>query len=85
MTFVTRKHIPRRSFLKGAGATIALPFLDAMMPAFAPAAATKAPVRMAFVYVPNGIIMNQWTPATDGRSFEFPRPKALEPFQKTLF
>jgi len=85
MTFVTRKHIPRRSFLKGAGAAIALPFLDAMMPAFAPAAATKAPVRMAFVYVPNGIIMNQWTPATAGRSFEFPRVlKALEPFREDL-
>jgi hypothetical protein len=85
MNFVTRKYLPRRSFLQGAGAAIALPFLDAMMPAFAPAAATKAPVRMAFVYVPNGIIMNQWTPATDGRSFEFPRIlKALEPFREDL-
>jgi hypothetical protein len=85
MTFVTRRHIPRRSFLKGAGTAIALPFLDAMVPAFAPAAAAQTPVRLAFMYVPNGIIMNHWTPATDGRNFEFPRIlKALVPFREDL-
>ena len=85
MTFVTRRHIPRRSFLKGAGTAIALPFLDAMVPAFAPAAASQTPVRLAFMYVPNGIIMNHWTPATDGRNFELPRIlKALAPFREDL-
>jgi Protein of unknown function (DUF1552) len=85
MKFVTRRHIPRRSFLKGAGTAIALPFLDAMVPAFAAAGATKSPVRMAFMYVPNGIIMKDWTPATDGRSFEIPRIlKPLEPFREDL-
>jgi len=85
MTFITRRHIPRRSFLKGVGTAIALPFLDAMVPAFARAADTTPPARMAFLYVPNGIIMNQWTPATDGRDFKFPRIlKALEPFREDL-
>lgn len=85
MNFVTRRHLPRRSFLKGMGATIALPFLDAMAPAYAPAATTKAPVRMAFVYVPNGIIMKQWTPTTAGSNFELPRIlKPLEPFREDM-
>lgn len=57
------------------GATIALPFLDAMTPAFA---ARKAPnMRLAFVYVPNGVIMDRWTPATEGAPFDF--PPTLEP------
>jgi hypothetical protein len=85
MSFITRRHIPRRSFLKGAGTAIALPFLDAMAPAFARAAATKPPVRMAFLYVPNGIIMKDWTPAAEGSNFEFPRIlKAVEPFRGDL-
>jgi hypothetical protein len=85
MNFITRRHIPRRSFLKGAGTAIALPLLDAMVPAFARAAATKPPVRMAFLYVPNGIVMKDWTPATEGNAFEFPRIlKAVEPFRDDL-
>jgi hypothetical protein len=57
------KSISRRAMLRGMGTTVALPFLDAMVPAFA-ATTAKAPVcRMAFVYVPNGIIMDQWLPA----------------------
>jgi hypothetical protein len=85
MSFITRRHIPRRSFLKGAGAAIALPFLDAMVPAFARAADTKTPVRMAFLYVPNGIVMKDWTPPTEGSHFEFPRIlKAVEPFRDDL-
>jgi hypothetical protein len=85
MTFVTRRHIPRRRFLKGIGTAIALPFLDAMVPAFSRAAETKAPVRMAFLYVPNGIIMKQWTPEANGSNFEFPRIlKGVEPFREDL-
>jgi hypothetical protein len=85
MTFITRRHIARRSFLRGAGAAIALPFLDAMVPAFARAADTQTPVRMAFLYVPNGIVMKNWTPATEGSGFEFRRIlKAVEPFRDDL-
>jgi hypothetical protein len=68
---MTGKHLPRRSFLQGLGASIALPVLDAMRPAFA--AATRSVPRMAFVYVPNGIDMFNWTPAAEGASFELPR------------
>lgn len=76
---ITGKHLPRRTFLRGLGAGVALPLLDAMVPALAAASRSKAqaPVRLAAAYVPNGIIMEHWTPATDGASFELPR--ILEP------
>ncbi|HCC55748.1 MAG TPA: hypothetical protein DEQ47_00510, partial [Solibacterales bacterium] len=75
---MTRKHLPRRTFLRGLGAAVALPFLDAMAPAFgAPrgigGAAKAAPLRMVFNYVPNGIIMDDWTPAAEGSAFEMTR------------
>ena len=74
------KHLNRRTFLRGAGATMALPFLDAMIPSFARAATSKSPCRMAFVYVPNGIVMDQWTPKVTGDvsalPTEFPRISA---------
>src|SRR5271156_2667384 len=80
MRIITGKHLSRRSFRGGAGAAIALPFRDAMRPALA---STVKPVRrLAVVYVPNGIIMNQWTPAETGTNFQFPRIlKPLEPFR----
>jgi len=79
---VTRKHLPRRTFLRGMGAAIALPMLDAMTPAFAAPRAAAAPKRLAFVYVPNGITMEEWTPAAAGRAFEYTRVlKPLEPFR----
>ena len=70
--FITKKHLPRRTFLRGAGAMIALPLLDAMIPARTALAATAAkPLpKMAFVYFPHGAIMEQWTPATEGKEFE---------------
>jgi Protein of unknown function (DUF1552) len=70
--FITKKHLPRRTFLRGAGAMIALPLLDAMIPARTALAATAAkPMpRMAFIYFPHGAIMEQWTPATEGKEFE---------------
>ena len=78
---VTRKHLHRRTFLKGMGAVVALPVLDAMTPAFASAAqAAKAPVRLAFTYVPNGIVMADWTPTVAGRGFEYTR--ILKPLEK---
>ncbi len=59
------RHLSRRAVLRGLGATVALPFLDAMYPAFAAAAVKKtiSANRMAFLYVPNGIVMEEWTPA----------------------
>ena len=80
---LTRKHIPRRMFLRGMGATIALPWLDAMRPALA--ATTKSPMRAMFVYVPNGIMMQSWKPKVAGRDFEFTRIlKPLEPFRENI-
>jgi len=81
---VTRRHLPRRTFLRGMGAVIALPALDAMTPAFASAAtrAASAPRRLAFMYVPNGVTMADWTPRTEGSAFELTRIlKPLEPFR----
>jgi hypothetical protein len=64
---VTRKALSRRTILKGMGAAISLPFLDAMVPAFAKSAfAGEAPLRLAWFYVPNGIDMRNWTPAAEG-------------------
>ena len=58
-----QRALPRRTVLRGVGATLALPFLDAMVPAFARTAhAAAAPNRMVFVYVPNGIVMPEWDP-----------------------
>ena len=80
---MTNQALSRRSLLRGAGAAIALPFLDAMTPALH--ASTTTPVRMAFVYVPNGIIMNGWNPTYEGPLTALPRIlKPLEPFKDDL-
>lgn len=70
---IEKKALSRRTFLRGAGAAMTLPLLDAMTPALAATTAGKSisPTRMAFVYVPNGVIMEDWTPKTEGRDFEF--------------
>ncbi|MGY8652173.1 MAG: DUF1552 domain-containing protein [Verrucomicrobiia bacterium] len=70
-------HLPRRSFLKGLGASMALPMLDAMTPSRALAAATRPPVRSAFIFVPNGVHLDNWTPKTTGANFDL--PSILEP------
>ena len=74
---VFKQAIPRRTFLRGMGATLALPMLDAMTPAFA--AATPRPIRMAFMQTPNGIfnLKGEWTPKTVGTNWELTR--TLEP------
>jgi hypothetical protein len=79
---ITKQHLARRTFLRGLGTAVALPFLDAMSPALAgPVRNPAAPVaRMAFLYVPNGIIMKDWTPAADGRAYELTR--TLSPLAK---
>jgi Protein of unknown function (DUF1552) len=81
---VTRKHLGRRTFLKGMGAAVALPMLDAMTPAFAaPMRRGAAPLRLAFTYVPNGVVMADWTPKGVGAGFEFTRVlKPLERFRE---
>ncbi len=82
---LTRKHLPRRTFLQGAGALIGLPLLDAMIPAFAQTKTTKPPLRMAFVYVPNGIIMPDWTPTQTGKGFDLPHiSEPLAPYRENL-
>jgi hypothetical protein len=82
--FITKKSLPRRTFLRGVGATLALPLLDSMIPArtlLAQTAAKPLP-RLGFVYVPHGAIYDKWTPATVGSGFEFtPILKPLEPFR----
>src|SRR5437867_4545529 len=81
--FITRKHLSRRTFLQGVGATLALPFLESMIPALTAQAATNPGSRLAFIYVPHGAIMDKWTPKTEGADFEFtPILKPLEPFRE---
>ena len=68
---IMQKALPRRTFLRGVGATLALPFLDAMVPAAsAVARAATAPARrLGFIYIPNGVLQDQWVPAATGREF----------------
>ena len=87
--FITRKSLDRRTLLRGLGLGISLPLLDAMTPAFAAntkvtgKAAAVAPRRLAFCYVPNGIIMPAWTPATEGKGYELTRVmKPLEAYRE---
>jgi hypothetical protein len=85
---IFKKHIPRRAALKGIGATIALPFLDAMVPASTAQAATiaaKTPKRFAFVGFPHGAIMNRWSPTDTGTDYTMSDIlKPLEPLRKHL-
>ena len=78
MTFITRKSLPRRTFLRGVGATLALPMLDSMVPALSAKSAAPTP-RLGFVYVSNGVIQEQWNPATAGALELTPILKPLEP------
>src|SRR5207344_2548303 len=85
MSFLTRKFLSRREVLKGAGATIALPLLDAMIPArtaLAQTAAAASP-RLGFVYFPHGALQDEWQPTKVGRDFDFPFIlKPLEPMRE---
>ena len=85
--FITKTHLPRRTFLRGMGVAVALPLLDAMIPArtlLAQTGARRLP-RLGFVYVPHGAIMKDWTPATTGAGFEFGRIlKPLETYRDSL-
>ena len=85
---VTKKALPRRTVLRGIGATVALPFLDAMAPALTATARTAAnPLpRLAFVYAPNGMFLPNFHPVgAGGRGFEMsPILKPLEPYREQM-
>ena len=90
--FITKRALPRRTFLRGVGATLALPLLDAMVPAATALAQTAAnPVRrLGFIYLPNGVArnftgINYWTPAGEGTGFELsPILSPLAPYRDRL-
>ncbi|HXR44736.1 MAG TPA: DUF1552 domain-containing protein, partial [Pseudolysinimonas sp.] len=85
--FVHKVFLPRRTVLKGLGAALSLPFLDAMVPALTAQARTAAVAkkRLACVYVPHGVILDQWTPAAAGSDFELkPIMKPLEPYRQSM-
>lgn len=85
--FITRKHLSRRTVLRGLGTAVSLPLLDAMIPAATALAKTAAApkVRLGFFYFPHGAIMEKWTPSAVGRDFEMsPILTPLEPFKKQL-
>ncbi len=82
--FITKKHLSRRSFMRGTmGAAVALPFLDAMVPALK--AATNSPFRFGAVYFPCGVYPDTWHPDAEGSKFDFkPVMQPLEPFRNQL-
>jgi hypothetical protein len=84
---IFKKAIPRRTFLRGLGATIALPLLEGMVPAMAAVGdgAAKVPSRLSIVYAPTGIIMDKWTPAEEGTAFQLkPILAPLTPYRDRL-
>jgi uncharacterized protein DUF1552 len=87
MTYLTSKSLARRTVLRGLGATVALPFLDAMLPALSPAAraAAKPVHRFQTFYVPNGMAMEYWSPKGEGSAFELsPILEPLAPFRDQM-
>jgi hypothetical protein len=84
MTFISKKALPRRTFLRGVGATVALPLLDAMVPAFGADVAPSIP-RLGFVYVGNGIVHRTFKPSGEGAQFELsPVLRPLAPLRSQL-
>src|SRR5215469_15062493 len=82
MNFITRKHLSRRAVLRGVGASLSLPLLESMIPAQTPLAKTAAnpKSRLSCIYVPHGATMDKWTPAQEGKAFEF--SEILKPLEK---
>jgi hypothetical protein len=80
-TFLSKKHLNRRTFLRGTGTTLALPFLESMVPASTAMAQANMPkTRFSAIYVPHGATMAKWTPSTVGKNFEF--TEILQPLEK---
>jgi hypothetical protein len=80
--YLSKKHLSRRTLLRGLGVSVALPLLDSMVPAQTPLAKTAAASksRLSCIYVPHGATMDKWTPAADGKGFEF--TEILSPLEK---
>jgi hypothetical protein len=82
---ITKKALSRREVLRGMGAMLALPLLDAMAPALSAQSKAKAVHRFGVMYIPNGMIMNKWTPALDGAAYELsPTLSSLAPYRDQL-
>jgi hypothetical protein len=84
MTFITKKHIPRRMFLRGLSTVISLPLLESMVPAQTPLAKTAASpqIRLGFCFIPHGAVMANWTPVGEGADFKLSRTLApLQPYR----
>jgi Protein of unknown function (DUF1552) len=87
MRLITKKHLPRRTFLRGMGVTLSLPLLDSMLPAQTPLARTAAQpqIRLGLCFIPHGAVINNWTPIGDGVDFDLSRTLApLEPYKNQL-
>jgi Protein of unknown function (DUF1552) len=87
MAFITKAHLTRRTFLRGAGVTLALPLLESMIPAATLLGQTvaKPRTRLGAIYFPHGAIMSQWTPAAEGAGFELtPILQPLKPFHNQI-
>jgi hypothetical protein len=86
MMVINQKALPRRTILRGLGTTLALPFVDAMVPALARAQnLAKPPTRLSIVYLPNGIMMDQWTPDAEGTGYKLkPILEPLAPFRERM-
>ena len=85
--FITRLSLPRRTFLRGVGVALGLPLLESMMPALTAMAKTAASPkpRLGFVYIPHGVIMDEWTPKAAGSDFELtPILAPLQPFRQAM-
>ena len=82
---ISGKAIPRRTVLRGLGAAVALPLLDSMVPAFAAVRAAEPVRRLGIFYVPNGMAMKHWTPATEGTGFDLSRIlQPLAPYRERM-
>jgi hypothetical protein len=80
-SFLSKKHLNRRTFLRGTGTTLALPFLESMVPAGTALAQSAMPkTRFGAIYIPHGATMSRWTPATAGKNFAF--TEILQPLEK---
>jgi hypothetical protein len=87
VTFISKKHLSRRTFLRGAGVSLALPLLDSMVPAATALAQTPATpkTRLGCIYIPHGATMDKWTPAQEGTGFQFSEIlQPLEPFRERV-
>ena len=86
MTFITKKHISRRTLLQGLGVTMSLPLLDSMVPAQTPLARTAATpqIRLGLCFIPHGAVMNNWTPAEEGALTLSRTLAPLEPYKNQV-